>query len=231
MQTKFCRDCQRILSVSDFTKNKAMKDGLSFYCRTCSQLRHEASRRRRLGPPRNRVKPRDLVVPEDHKWCPNCDTVKSLDEFPRNKREPSGYMSYCRPCFAEATYKSRAKNHGSTRNYHLIRRYGITEDDFDEMFAAQGGVCAICREAKAEHVDHDHATGKVRGLLCFNCNGALGQFRDRTDLMIRAVGYLRGGAFQLLLDQPGVHVGFTAGMPPRNHPNDPDDLDALDRSA
>jgi recombination endonuclease VII len=57
------------------------------------------------------------------------------------------------------------------------------------MFAEQSGGCAICREAKAEHVDHDHATGRVRGLLCFNCNGALGQFRDRTDLMLPAVEY------------------------------------------
>ena len=45
------------------------------------------------------------------------------------------------------------------------------------MFAVQGGVCAICEEAPASHVDHDHETGRVRGLLCFNCNGALGQFR------------------------------------------------------
>lgn len=63
------------------------------------------------------------------------------------------------------------------------------------MLAAQGGLCAICREAPATHVDHDHATGKVRGLLCFNCNGALGQFRDRQDLMLRAVVYLGGPDF------------------------------------
>ena len=62
------------------------------------------------------------------------------------------------------------------------------------MFAEQNGVCAICREAPAEHVDHDHVTELVRGLLCFNCNGALGQFRDRTDLMLLAVAYLRRDA-------------------------------------
>lgn len=63
------------------------------------------------------------------------------------------------------------------------------------MFAEQDGLCAICREAPAQHVDHDHDTKRVRGLLCFNCNGALGQFRDRTDLMLRAVAYLRDERF------------------------------------
>lgn len=79
------------------------------------------------------------------------------------------------------------------------------------MFAEQGGLCKICREAPAAHVDHDHVTNRVRGLLCFNCNGALGQFRDRTDLMLRAVAYLRRGAWAQLIDNPGLTVGFHVG--------------------
>ena len=62
------------------------------------------------------------------------------------------------------------------------------------MIAAQGGVCAICQDAPAAHVDHDHATGAVRGVLCFNCNGGLGQFRDRTDVMRKAIKYLEEAA-------------------------------------
>jgi hypothetical protein len=58
------------------------------------------------------------------------------------------------------------------------------------MLEAQGGVCAICRAAPAAHVDHDHATGEVRALLCFNCNGGLGQFRDDPFLLHVAAFYV-----------------------------------------
>jgi hypothetical protein len=95
------------------------------------------------------------------------------------------------------------------------------------MLAEQGGMCAICREAPAEHVDHDHVTRRVRGLLCFNCNGALGQFRDRTDLMLRAVAYLRRGEWAELIDQPGTQVGFHVfdGGGEWVEPDDPDVCD------
>jgi len=73
----------------------------------------------------------------------------------------------------------------------LTRRYGISVEEADDMFATQGGLCAICRAAPAKHVDHDHATGKVRALLCFNCNGGLGQFKDDPDLLREAADYVR----------------------------------------
>jgi hypothetical protein len=129
-------------------------------------------------------------VPAEHKWCPECGEVKPFLDFPANRRMRSGYMTYCRPCHAAITRRDKER-HGGARNYHLRRRYGITVEHYDRMFAEQHGKCAICWEAPAEHVDHDHATGRVRGLLCFNCNGALGQFRDRIGLMLRAAAYLR----------------------------------------
>jgi hypothetical protein len=54
----------------------------------------------------------------------------------------------------------------------------------------QDGVCAICGRPNPEHVDHDHETGAVRGILCFNCNGGLGQFRDSIDALLSAASYL-----------------------------------------
>jgi hypothetical protein len=71
-----------------------------------------------------------------------------------------------------------------------MRRYGIGAADADRMLEEQGGLCALCGEALAEHVDHCHEKGHVRGILCFNCNGGLGQFRDRVDILQKAIDYL-----------------------------------------
>jgi hypothetical protein len=209
MNFKFCPDCKQNLPVASFTKDARRKDGLAFYCRPCGNRRDEISRRKRNGPRRLRLRPRDVVPPVDHKWCPECNLVKPLTDFPTNKRARSGYMTYCKACHNKIVRANKEKN-GGARNYHLRRRYGITAEHFDAMFAEQGGLCAICREAPAQHVDHDHKTNRVRGLLCFNCNGALGQFRDREDLMLRAVLYL-GRNVGDPLDYPNLHVGLHVG--------------------
>jgi hypothetical protein len=82
----------------------------------------------------------------------------------------------------------------SDRKSHLKRKYGLTLEQYDAMLEAQGGVCAICRQPRPEertlHVDHDHDTGAIRGLLCFTCNNALGDFRDEPELFHAAAEYL-----------------------------------------
>jgi Recombination endonuclease VII len=78
-----------------------------------------------------------------------------------------------------------------------LRRYGLTHDLYKQLLAAQGGGCAICTSplamqiANGVHIDHDHVTGAVRGLLCKMCNSGLGMYRDNVELMLRAVEYLR----------------------------------------
>ena len=72
--------------------------------------------------------------------------------------------------------------------------YGITIDQFEARLAAQGGVCAICRGLPAPgrqfHVDHDHTTGAIRGILCQKCNGGLGAFGDTAAGLRVALAYL-----------------------------------------
>jgi hypothetical protein len=92
----------------------------------------------------------------------------------------------------------REQNATRTLANHLRRNYGITLDEYNRMLIAQGGCCGICGKRKGGgrgqstrlHVDHDHATGKARGLLCGTCNRGIGQFNDNPRLVRAAVRYL-----------------------------------------
>ena len=79
-----------------------------------------------------------------------------------------------------------------SRRYNLKRLYGLTPELWDVMFRGQDGRCPICgrRLTNTTVVDHDHETGKVRGLLCSRCNSGLGMFEDNIRLLARAIVYL-----------------------------------------
>ncbi len=77
-----------------------------------------------------------------------------------------------------------------------LRFYDLTAEEFVRMYIEQGGRCRICRVKlggmllRKLNIDHDHTTGKVRGLLCRSCNMGLGNFKDNVELLRNAVGYL-----------------------------------------
>lgn len=209
MDSKVCRDCKLPKPLDDFPPSKKNLDGRSSYCRPCMRVRSRASYRKRMTAKGRTVAER-RIVPEGHRWCPDCRVVKPLDEFPRNTSGRAGRGRYCLPCHKVRGEANRIKNHGSTRNYHLKRRYGITQDDVDRMLEAQGHNCAVCKKADPEHVDHDHATGEVRGMLCFNCNQALGNARDDVRVLRNLVRYLyasRGLEHSLLGESFRPHEG------------------------
>ncbi|MFF5783072.1 endonuclease VII domain-containing protein [Streptomyces virginiae] len=166
-----------------------MRDGLQCYCRPCAAEYHQ---QRQIAKGKN-VRPR-IESPAGHKYCRRCGEIKPHSEWDRNKTASDGLSTRCKACRA---IESRAG--------HLKRSYGMTEADRDEMITAQGGVCVICQEGLAEHVDHDHQTGKVRGVLCFSCNAALGQFKDRPDVMRRAAAYVEGNLWNPTLVAQGVY--------------------------
>lgn len=81
-------------------------------------------------------------------------------------------------------------------------KYGLTGADVDAMVAAQGGCCAICKSKthghKNWHVDHDHVTGCVRGVLCGHCNPGLGNFKDSPAALVSAAVYLGDRGYQFI---------------------------------
>ncbi|MFH9431825.1 endonuclease VII domain-containing protein [Streptomyces sp. NPDC017615] len=107
---------------------------------------------------------------------------------------PDGLQAYCRECSAEY-YRRRQEAKGKT----------VREKVADAMVASQRGLCVICLNAPAAHVDHCHKTGRVRGVLCFNCNSAIGKLGDDPEAVRRAAAYLEGNSWKPILVAPGVY--------------------------
>lgn len=121
--------------------------------------------------------------------CSDCGIDKSDDEFNFKERARPGPKKRCKVCYNARTRESIRRN-GGNRKYHLKRRYGITSQEAEALKATQGGLCAVCRKAEATQVDHDHETGRVRGILCLHCNAGMGAFRDDPRLIYHAIDYL-----------------------------------------
>lgn len=110
-------------------------------------------------------------------------------------------LGLCRRHYAEqrrraAGAQPRAVGHDAPAYFRQLR-YGLAPEQHAALLAAQGGLCAVCKGAGGQRglaVDHDHATGRVRGLLCGACNSAIGLLKERPDNFERAVAYLKNGA-------------------------------------
>lgn len=101
--------------------------------------------------------------------------------------------------------QSRLRNPNTERNGHLRRNFNITLVEYNVMLEAQTGLCAICKEKETTHshkgkepqylaVDHNHTTGKIRGLLCFKCNTTLHYFEKNKEVIINIENYLRSNS-------------------------------------
>src|SRR5581483_1565057 len=186
---KQCRDCGETKPLSEFPRNRGTKDGYGIYCKSCFAVRYRAYRVRKAAAAGRTVR-RRRQLPAGQKWCPACESAQPTSDFPSNRSARDGLATYCKPCHNAKSKATAERLYGGGREYHLRRRYGLTSADVDAMIEQQGGTCATC-DAKAEHVDHDHATGKVRGVLCFNCNQALGNVRDSVAILSQLSTYLR----------------------------------------
>ncbi|MEU6538821.1 endonuclease VII domain-containing protein [Streptomyces sp. NPDC047000] len=187
--SKQCSTCQEVLPVSAFARNRSRLDGLQTNCRECAA---EYYRRRQKA--RGRSVREKIDVPEGHKLCRSCGEVKPWSEWHRNATASDGLSTRCKACRA-----------AEGRAGHLKRSYGMTEAERDELLASQKGLCVICLKEPGVHVDHCHKTGRVRGVLCFNCNSAIGKLSDDPDIVRRAAAYLEGNVWKPTLVAPGVY--------------------------
>lgn len=191
--SKLCRGCGRDLPLSGFASDRNRGDGLQPRCRDCVAA-YSSDHYRRRQAARGKVVKEKVEVPEGWKLCRQCGEVKPHSDWHKNATASDGLSTRCKACRA---IQGRAG--------HLKRSYGMTEAERDEMIAAQGGVCLICLKAPAVHVDHCHTTGRVRGVLCFNCNTAIGKLGDDPDAARRVVSYLEGHAWKPTIVAQGVY--------------------------
>jgi len=127
--------------------------------------------------------------------CTRCDIDKPAGDFiwKTNGRIANGQK--CKECMREIRDNPEWKDR--QRDNHLKRLYGISAEEYDTFYREQGGVCAVCKqESDASgknsklHVDHDHDTKKVRGLLCYRCNIALGYLAEDEKRIYQILDYL-----------------------------------------
>jgi hypothetical protein len=123
--------------------------------------------------------------------CVDCDERRphTIEHFATDKRVAGGLRKVCRVCTRK-----------QTRSAALKKAFGITLAQKDAMRVAQGDVCLICErqfnsaKGRTAHVDHNHKTGAIRGLLCHHCNVMLGHAGEDIGVLQRAIAYLRAHA-------------------------------------
>ncbi len=126
--------------------------------------------------------------PHRQKRCVACHIEKPLNDFPPSD---SAYFRHGKTCLVCKKQQRRGTKH------RLLRKtYALSIDDYSALLDAQGGTCAICGRTPEEsgatlHVDHDHVTGKLRGILCRSCNHGLGRFQDNIEWLFNAACYLQ----------------------------------------
>lgn len=158
-----------------------------------------------------------------HKKCKECGETKSVEDFPKAHVSNTGHQIYkarCKPChnaleahkWANVSEERKRKrlikskerfDSDYHKNYRLGIKYGLTLEQFNEMYATQEGKCDICGDETPSNVirvDHNHKTGKVRSLLCHQCNVGLGHFKESPELLTKAIAYLEEHSHYLLQD-------------------------------
>lgn len=171
-------------------------------CRRCYSSWYNRERRRQANP---YLRTWESARP-GYKICRKCEQELPTADFGRRKTGKSGLASWCRPCLQAKARADRAADpraREKERAYELrpdvaerirvdraARQYDVHRDVIANLHAAQQGRCAVCGKTRKLAVDHCHSSGRVRGLLCYPCNIALGQVNDDADLLHKLAAYV-----------------------------------------
>lgn len=126
--------------------------------------------------------------------------MKKYNQSERGKKAAKKYRQSEKRKKAYKRYAQSEKGKKTAKKSAYIRTYGITQEDYDQLFEKQNGRCAICGEFETSKVygkirtlsvDHNHETGKVRGLLCHKCNTMLGSSKDNIHILEKAILYMQ----------------------------------------
>lgn len=135
--------------------------------------------------------------------CKTCCEEKNISEF---YKTPSGHRHTCKKCLTQRTVHYQRENPEIQRWKQIKHRYGMTKEQYLTMLVEQGYKCPVCgtglhieaikrtgkRPPNQAVIDHCHSSGHVRGILCHNCNVAIGHFKDDVEIIKNAIQYLEG---------------------------------------
>lgn len=206
---KICSKCKELKSLNEFSKHKTQIDGHAVWCKNCTRQGNNLSydRLHAKGKKLRQQKQKELLE-KGFKNCFSCGKDKKLIDFSPNRARKDGYSAWCRICMKEYRTKPDVKKRAYTRakiywrekqtkwdNYYNQKRYGITSEERIEIQKKQNNQCAICEKNFVEKryifLDHDHKTGKIRELLCRECNFILGYANDNTKILQSSIRYLQ----------------------------------------
>jgi hypothetical protein len=186
--TVMCTKCARYKTRDSFHAAINAQFGVASWCKECCE---DQRRAKGIGPA-----PTRLDHPDGLKICNICLVAKELREFQAHKGGLFGVRARCRRCAYKNVSGDAVRQRDGVRwadikrNNGLIWRYGITLAQYEEMKKLQDHLCAICGVGPAEHLDHHHATKKLRKFLCNTDNIGIGSFGENLSRMTRAQIYL-----------------------------------------
>lgn len=178
-----CNRCGQTKPLEEYEPAKRYRGGRMPVCRSCRATYRAALHARPKLPPAG-----------PSKVCPGCEQDRLLADYCKDRRSPDGYSRRCLACRRLEAAKADPR---ATKDRYLRWRFGIGLAEYEAMHAAQGGVCKVCGRPQQQtrrraylDVDHSHVTGRVRGLLCSECNRALGLLRDDPVSVANLLAYL-----------------------------------------